>query len=77
MAGKNLLLSELKDGQCGVVAKIFLQGSLRRRLFELGLIPGTNVQAVIGKPRRTPRGYFVRGSVFALRQEDAESILLK
>ncbi len=50
------------------------QGLQRRRLLDLGLVPGTEVTAVITSPTGDPTGYRIRGAVIALRREQAELI---
>jgi DtxR family Mn-dependent transcriptional regulator len=51
-----------------------LRGPERRRLLDLGLIPGTMVGAEIGSPAGDPTGYLVRGAVIALRRAQADHI---
>ena len=50
------------------------RGMERRRLLDLGLIPGTRVSAELRSPGGDPTGYRIRGAVIALRREQAERI---
>ena len=52
------------------------EGAYRRRLLDLGLIPGTEVRAVLMSPLGTPMAYDIRGSIIALRLEDASKIIV-
>lgn len=52
-------------------------GAERRRLLDLGLIPGTGIRAEFESPFGSPRSYLIRGSMIALRHEQAEKILLE
>lgn len=47
---------------------------MRRRLLELGLVPGTNVMVVRVSPLGDPLELEVRGSRLSLRKKEALSI---
>jgi DtxR family Mn-dependent transcriptional regulator len=47
------------------------RGAERRRLLDLGFVAGTPVEIEIASPMGDPVGYRVRGTVNALRQEQA------
>jgi len=70
-------LAEIKVGQRARVVKLLVEGITRRRLLDLGLLPGTEVRAVMKSPLGTPTAYDIRGSVLALRTEDASKIVVK
>ncbi len=53
------------------------RGSERRRLLDLGLTPGTVVQAEFQSPGGDPTAYRIRGALIALRQEQADRIQIK
>ena len=53
------------------------QGDARRRLMDLGFTPGARVMCLFAAPSGDPRAYMVRGSVIALRREDAARMVLK
>lgn len=70
-------LASLRPGQRGVIKALLCQGLIRRRLLDLGLVPGTEVEAAMPSPLGDPMAYWVRGALLALRREDAERILLE
>ena len=70
-------LAEVKVGQRARVIELLVEGLTRRRLLDLGLLPGTAVTAVMRSPLGTPMAYDIRGSMLALRPEDASKILVK
>ena len=76
MVGPFERLSGLELGQSAKVVSIspFLRPQERRRMLDLGLIPGTEVQAEIRSPAGDPTGYRIRGAVIALRHEQADQI---
>lgn len=69
-------LSELRPGQQGRVVALStaVRGPERRRLLDLGLLPGTEIRAELVSPSGDPTGYRIRGAVVALRQEQADWI---
>lgn len=69
-------LSLLTPGEYGIVKGIAHKSEIRRRLLDLGLVPGTKVMCVIKSPLGDPTAYFVRGALIALRCEDSENIIL-
>ncbi len=56
-----------------------IQGLLRRRLLDLGFTPGAKIKPVLRSAfgRGDPTAYLVRGSMIALRKEQAREILVK
>ncbi len=69
-------LSELSVGQCATVKKLDSKGAIRRRLLDIGLIEGTQVECVLKSPFGDPQAYMIRGSVIAIRSEDARAVLV-
>jgi ferrous iron transport protein A len=67
-------LAEIRIGQIVCVKRLLVEGLTRRRLLDLGLLPGTEVRAIIKSPLGDPTTYVIRGSLLALRSEDASKI---
>ena len=63
------LSTNLQCGQTARVGKLTIQGSMRRRLQDIGLIEGTKVECVQKSPAGDPVAYLIRGAVIALRAE--------
>lgn len=53
------------------------QGFTRRRFLDLGLTPGAVITPELKNSFRDPRGYRVRGTLIALRREQANQIWVK
>lgn len=70
-------MSHMKAGESGRVTELMLQGEMRRRLQDLGLIPGTIVECVGRSPLGDPAAYLIRGAVIALRSDDSGQIIIK
>jgi DtxR family Mn-dependent transcriptional regulator len=69
-------LAELREGEEGRVLLVGsgLQGPQRRRLMDLGLVPGTVVRAELRSAGGDPTAYRIRGALIALRREQARWI---
>jgi len=70
-------LAETKVGQKAKVVRLNVEGLARHRLLDLGLLPATEVKAIMRGPLGDPTAYDIRGSILALRSEDASKILVK
>src|SRR3989304_3362491 len=66
-------LSTLPVGQSARVIALLpaCHGAERRRLQDLGLLPGTRVRAEFASPAGDPVAYRIRGALIALRHEQA------
>ena len=69
-------LNALRVGESGVVAQVEGEAAMCRRLFDLGLVPGTSVTCTAVSPAGDPAAYLIRGAVIALRGRDAAGVRL-
>ena len=69
-------LADLQVGEVGIVKGISPQcrGLQRRRLLDLGFVPGTRVVAELRSPSGDPTAYRVRNTLIALRRDQAQLI---
>jgi DtxR family transcriptional regulator, Mn-dependent transcriptional regulator len=69
-------LSEIGIRQKATVTKIThqIRGAERRRLMDMGLLPGTVIEPEMVSPSGDPTAYIIRGSLIALRKEQADHI---
>lgn len=72
-----MTLNELRPGEKGVVEKLETEGSMRRRLQDIGVISGTELECVGRSPGGDPAAYFIKGAVIALRDEDSRGVHLR
>lgn len=68
------LLSELETGQKARIVKISLVGDIRRRLSDMGLVNGSEVQLKRVAPLGDPIEIRVKGYELSLRKEIASEI---
>ncbi|MFC1878682.1 DtxR family transcriptional regulator [Chloroflexota bacterium] len=71
-------LHTLKPGQSGEVLELShrLRGTERRRMMDLGILPGTMITAEFASPGGDPVAYNIRGALIALRTEQADLICI-
>lgn len=69
-------LAALRPGQQGQVVDISprCRGAERRRMMDLGILPGAVITAELVSPSGDPTAYRIRGAMIALRREQAQLI---
>ncbi len=72
-----MVLSDLIPGQAGIIQGITAEGILLQRLFDLGLLPGTQIKALYLACGGDPVAYAVRGTVLALRRSTACKVTIQ
>ncbi len=72
-------LSGLKLGENSIIAGLSREcrGANRRRLLDLGFVPGTEVETSLSSPLGNPRAYLIKGTSIALRKEQADLVLIE
>lgn len=72
-------LADLPEGHTGQVITLdaSCQGFSRRRLMDLGFTPGARIEPTLRTFAGDPRGYRVRGTLVALRQDQSRQVLVK
>lgn len=67
-------LHEIDAGQGGTIALLTGEDAMTRRLADMGFTEGTSVGCLYKSPAGDPAAYLVRGTVIALRREDAARV---
>ena len=70
-------LNDLKLGEEARINNICCNETIARRLMDLGIVENTKITPILKSPSGNPRAYEVRGSVIAIRCEEAENIGIK
>ncbi len=72
-------LADLDTGESGRVLRLTSEcrGAQRRRLLDLGVVPGTVITAEMRSAAGDPIAYRIRGALIALRRHQAEWIALE
>ncbi len=67
-------LDQLKLDVSATVVRLTCTGADRRRMMDLGILPGTKIEIELTNPLGDPTAYRIRGAVVALRREQARQI---
>lgn len=70
-------LSEFRIGESGVIKIVEGEGRLRRRLFDMGVTPGTNVTLIRKAPLGDPMEINIRNYELTLRKTEAELVVME
>ncbi len=70
-------LSELSEGETGILERLDLPAELAQRLMEMGFVPGHEITPARCAPGGDPRVFRVDGSEVALRRETARCLILR
>ena len=70
-------LSEFAIGESGVILKIGGEGRIRRRLFDMGVTPGTEVYLRKKAPLGDPIEITLRGYELTLRKTEADVVTME
>ena len=70
-------LCDLRQGEHAVVTELSSSGKIRRRLQDIGLVEGTDIECIQKSPLGDPVAYFIRGAVIAIRSEDSSEVLVQ
>ena len=73
---KEIHLDNLPLGTYGRVETLNCEGAIRRRLLDLGIVQGTKILPILKSPSGDPTAFLIRGSLIALRKEDANFIIV-
>ena len=70
-------LSQLQIGSSGIVLKVEGEGKLRRRIFDMGITPNTEIYLRKKAPLGDPIEITLRGYELTLRLKEADNIVMK
>lgn len=69
-------LNQLPIGKKANVTALTSDGVVRRRMLDLGVIDGTEIEPLYKSPSGNPVAYLIRGAVIALRTDISDKIMV-
>jgi len=69
-----MYLSELNEGEKGIISKVKGRGAFRRRIMEMGFVTGKEIEVIRRAPLQDPIEYSLMGYDVSLRVAEAELI---
>lgn len=70
-------LDQLSPGEKARVKRVGGQGAVRRRLMDMGLVGGVEIELVKAAPMGDPLEYLLRGYHLSLRKSEAQMVELQ
>ena len=67
-------LSELQNGESGIITKVMGRGAFRKRITEMGFVRGKKVTVIKNAPLRDPIEYSIMGYDVSLRRSEASLV---
>lgn len=75
--GSTISLRDLSVGQAARIATVSAQGELGRRIRDMGIVPGAEVEIVGRAPLRDPVALRLKGFTLSLRNNEADHITVE
>jgi len=76
-AAQQIPLSQLKKGEEAIVVRIDGKGAVRRRMMDMGVVPGAEIHVIRVAPFGDPVEYSIKGYSLSLRKSEAENIRIE
>lgn len=70
-------LNQLPLNKSRKINKIECDEGIKRRLLDMGLVKGTEITPILISTSGDPRAFLVRGTIIAIREEDAKNIKIE
>ena len=67
-------LSDLSEGEKARVVRLKNKKDIKRRLQDIGVVPGTIIKCVLKSLLGDPVCYLIKGALIAIRNEDSDKI---
>jgi len=74
---EELPLSKLKKGQKATVVRVGGKGAVKRRMMDMGMVPGSEIRVVRIAPFGDPIEFNVKGYSLSLRKSEAKDIIVR
>lgn len=70
-------LKDFVPGEVGSVVKISNTGKIKRRLYDMGITPGSEIKLLKVAPMGDPLCILIRGYDLSLRKDEAAEVLME
>jgi DtxR family Mn-dependent transcriptional regulator len=77
VTAQQIPLSQLQKGQNAIVVRIEGKGAVRRRMMDMGIVPGAEIHVIRVAPFGDPTEYSIKGYSLSLRKSEAEDIQIE
>ena len=70
-------LSRINPGKKARIIRIIGKGSARRRILDMGMVPGAEIEVIKRAPLGDPIEFKIKGYNITLRKKEAEQIIVQ
>lgn len=70
-------INDMEIGARAAVKGLLAHGTMRRRMLDIGLVDGAEVECVGQSPMGDPRAYLICGAVIAIRRSDGDKVIIE
>jgi DtxR family transcriptional regulator, Mn-dependent transcriptional regulator len=77
VATKQIPLSELEKGVDAVIVSVGGKGAIKRRMMDMGIVPGSEINVIRAAPFGDPIEYSIKGYSLSLRKAEAKEIIVE
>lgn len=74
---EHIPLSKLKKGQRAIIVHVGGRGAVKRRMMDMGVVPGSEISVVRVAPFGDPIEFNVKGYSLSLRKSEAANIVVE
>lgn len=72
-----ITLDQLPINQQGMILELNCNLSIKKRLLDLGLVPGTYITPIFFSPFGEPTAFEFRNTIISIRNNDTSHVLVK
>lgn len=70
-------LSNLQPGKKARILKVLAKGTVRRKLMDMGMVPGSEIEVVRTAPLGDPIEFRIKGYSLSMRKQEAVNIVVE
>ena len=72
-----MTLEHLDIGKEAEIVSLNTNENMKKRLLDLGLVPGTKIKPILSSGKKEFVAYMIRRTLIAIRKEDAKKIMVR
>lgn len=77
VTAEQIPLSDLKQGEDAVIVRVGGKGAIKRRMMDMGIVPGSRINVVRIAPLGDPIEFSIKGYSLSLRKSEAKEIIVE
>lgn len=70
-------LNDLQPGEKARILKVLAKGTVRRKLMDMGMVPGSEIEVVRTAPLGDPIEFRIKGYSLSMRKQEAVNIVVE